>query len=241
VSALVLQLEWQLAIATKRDFAMRVLAPLSVVLVLATGAVPPAVAAASYAALLTGMGLLATALPLMRDGDEGMVQRVLRGGVPPASYLLQRAAAAAGLTLLQLSPAVLLGAVWLGASTAEVVVAFGALVLALWISCLLGVVIGAVGRSAAEATLICVLTAGLLLHVSGVFHSPAIGGLGAALEGGSPFRMLHESLAVMVSGGRVHGGVSALLWSIVLPALVAGAAPRLRALLEREPRPARAV
>jgi len=233
MGALVWGVEWRLALSRRRDLAVRVIAPLSAALVIATGAVPAAAAAASYATLIVAFGLLATALPVLHDGEVGIMARVVRGGVSPASYLLQRAAAAAALALVQLLPAGAVAAAFLHASTSEFLIALGAVAVSLWIASLLGVVTAAVSRSGVEAGVLCVLVLLLLLHMSGVFRTPSPDGLGAMLESASPFRALHEAFVTMVAGGGARGGVAAAAWAAALSVGVPLLAPRLVALLER--------
>ena len=214
MGAIVWGLEWRLALSRRRDLTLRIMAPLSVVLVIATGAVPATAGAASYAVLFVAFGVFGTALSLLRDGERGITSRVVRGGVSPTSYLLQRAAAGAALPLVQLLPAALVAAEFLHASTLEVLIALVALAGSLWIGSLLGVVVAAVGRSGTEVAIVCGVGLVLLLHMSGVFHAPSPDGLGAMLEAASPFRALHEAFLTMVAGGAVRGGVAAAAWAV---------------------------
>lgn len=226
-------LEWRLALSRKRDLTLRIVAPLSLVLVVATGAVPAAVGAASYVVLFVAFGVLGTALRLLRDGEEGITSRVVRGGVSPKSYLLQRAAVGAVLAFVQLLPAALVAAAFLNASTSEVLIALVALAGSLWIGSLLGIVVAAVGRSGTEVTVVCGVGLVLLLHMSGVFHAASPAGLGGMLEAASPFRALHEAFVTMVAGGAERGGLAAAAWALALPVLVGSLAPRLTAAMER--------
>ena len=233
MSTLVLGIEWRLALAGKRDLAMRVMAPLALVWVIASGAVPAAAAVAVYAVLFVAVGHFGTVLPLLRDAKTGITSRVVRGGVSPASYLLQRAAASASLTLVELVPACLVAGAFLNASTSEILTALGAVAMCLWIGSLLGVMAAAVSRSRSEATVLCGVGLALLFHMSGVFYTPSPDSFGAMLEGAAPFRVLHEAFVTMVGGGAVGGGIAGAVWAVALPLVVFGLAPRLTASLER--------
>jgi hypothetical protein len=225
--------EWRLALSSKRDLAVRVVAPLSVVLVIATGAFPAVATAAVYTMLFVVFSMFGTALPVLHDGERGIMLRVVRAGVSPASYLVQRAGAGATLALVQLLPAALVAMALLDPSSSEVVVALGALAISLWIGGLLGVVTAALSRTRTEAALLCGVGLVLLLHMSGVFRAPSPDGPGAVLESVSPFRALHEAFDAMAAGGAVGGAVAAAAWALVLPVVVSLVAPRLTASLER--------
>lgn len=233
MAALVWGLEWRVAFSKKRDLAVRVLAPLSLVFVIASGAVPAVAGVATYVVLFIAFGHFGTALPALRDAESGITSRVVRGGVSPGSYLMQRAAACTALAFVQLLPAALVAGAFLDASPSEILIALGALAACLWIGSLLAVMAAAMSRSVAEMTLLCGLLLLLLLHMSGVFHTPTAGGLGAVLEGAAPFRAVHEAFVTMVAGGAVHGTAAALVWTLALPALVWVLAPRLTSAMER--------
>jgi hypothetical protein len=233
VSLLLWELEWRLALSQKRKLALRVLAPVSLVLVIATGALPPVAAVATYAVLFIAFGHFGTAFPALSDAESGIAQRVVRAGVSPASYLLQRAAACAALALVQLLPAVLVAAAFLNASASESLIALGALALCLWIGSLTGVMAAALSRSRTEMAVLCGASLTLLLHMSGVFSTPTEGGMGAMLESAAPFRVVHEAFVTMVAGGAVGGGVAALVWALALPVVAWLLAPRLTAALQR--------
>jgi hypothetical protein len=233
VSALVWGLEWRLALSGKRDLALRVLAPVSLVFVIASGAVSAVAAVATYAVLFVGFAHFGTALPVLRDAKQGIQLRVVRGGVSPGSYLQQRAAARAALAVVELVPASLVAAAFLNASTSEILIALGALAICLWVGSLLGIMAAALSRSAPETAVLCGVGLVLLLHMSGVFHTPTAGGFGAMLESVSPFRALHEAFVTMVAGGPVRGFVAGAVWVLALTATLWAAAPRLTAALER--------
>jgi hypothetical protein len=219
--------EWKTALAQKRELVLCVLTPLALALLIGSGAVPVDVAPASYAALFAGCALLRVALRTLRDGERGLVLRVIRGGVSPAAYVTQRAAAGAAISLAQLVPALLLAVLLARASTAHAAMALGAVAATVWTASLLGVVVAAWSRSRVEAVAFCAVGILLLLHMSGAFITPEPGGFGASLEQGSPFRALHESFTAMVSGGEARGVISAISWAVTLPVALAAWAPRL--------------
>jgi len=231
---LVWALEWRVALSRRRDLALWVLAPLAVVMVVGTDAVSSIATASWYAVLFTAHGMLRTSLPVLRDSERGMTARVIRGGVSPSAYLIQRAAAGASVSLAQLLPAAIVAGILLHASFSELLVMLAALAISLWIATLIGVLVASVNRTHVEACALCGVLLLLLLHMSGVFRVPPTGSLGAALEEASPFRALHEAFVRMVSGGGASGSVAELAWAIGLPALVAAVAPRLMGSLARE-------
>jgi len=233
VNLLVWGFEWRLALSNRRTLALRVVAPLSIVTVIATGEVPATAGAAVYATLFAVFGLWCVALPLVRDGERGIVRRVVRGGISPGSYLIQRTAAAASIALTQLLPAVLLVAVVLRASPFEIMTALGALAVSLWIAGLIGVLAAALSRSASEAGLLGGVALVLLLHMSGVFQTPTLDGFGAMLEAVAPFTTLHEAFLTMATGGAVLGGGAEVAWATVMPLVVWALATDLTGSLER--------
>lgn len=227
MNGLVWGVQWRMALADRRGLWLRVLLPLGLILVAFTGAFPVGSGCAACVTLFLGLGMLETALPLLRDERSGLAARVIRGGISPASYLLQRAGAAAVLVLAALLPALLVIAMAARASVVETLTAAGALVLTLWIASVLGALLGAVSRSVVEALMVGGVVLVLLLHMSGVFHTPSPEGLGAGLEGMSPFRVLHESFTEMAAGGSVGGALAAVVWAVLLPVAVGLLAPRL--------------
>jgi len=235
VSTVVLRLEWQLALSDKRAFGRRVLAPMALVLVVASGALPQAAGSIVYVVLFTSLAVFLAAWPLRRDCERGIAHRAVLAGVTPAAYLVQRGAAVAGIGWLQLLPSLILAGGFLGASATEMSVALVALGLALWVAALLGVLIGASSRSLLESLLFSALAVMLLLHMSGVFNESDPGGLGSVLEGASPFRFLYEAVVSMDAGGRASGALASGAWALGLPVVIALLAPRLSTCLRREP------
>lgn len=227
MSALVWGMEWRLALVNRRDLALRVVGPLSLVVVFTTGALSAEVAPAACAALFAAIGILSTAVPLRRDLRSGLSRRALRGGIAAPRYLLQRAAASGALALVSLLPALAVVAASLGASARGAAIGLAALAVSLWVASLLGVLLAAGSRSGTELLALTVVALALLLHMSGAFHTPPAEGYGALLEGAAPFRMLHESLVAMPTDDPVAGVVGAVAWAVALPAFVALLASRL--------------
>ncbi len=217
MTGLVWGLEWRVALARKRLLVLNTLVPLLLVVPVATGAAPAAHAAAVYAVLFTMFSTFGSAIPLVRDGASGMTARVLRGGISPWGYLLQRSAAGASLDVLQLTPALALAALGARASPSDFLLVLGALVATAWVANLIGALVAATTRSLAEAALFSAVSTLLLLHMSGVFRTPLQGSYGARFEAASPFRALHESLLGMTQAGAVDGGVAVAAWGLLLP------------------------
>lgn len=209
MSTLVWETEWRIAVARRRLFALNVVVPLLLVAPIALSKAPTPHAAAVYAVLFVIHGTFGSAIPLLRAAESGMLARVLRGGVPPGTYLLQRCAAASLLDWIQLLPSALVSCGGLGVPLSAVPWALAALLLALWIANALGACVGALARSMAEAALFAAVTALLLLHASGVFRSGAPGTPAARVEAAAPFRALHETL---LGGGPSAGFGAALAW-----------------------------
>jgi len=221
MTALVWGLEWRIALARRRLFVLNTLVPFLLVVPVATGAAPAVHASVVYAVLFAIFSAFGSAIPVVRDAESGIAGRMLRGGISPSSYLLQRAAAGAALDALQLTPALAVAALGAGASPERLLVTFGVLTGTAWIGNLIGPLVAATTRSLAEAALFTAVGTLLLLHMSGVFRTPLPGSYGALFEAASPFRALHESLLSMSLPGPV-GGVGALgAWGLLLPAVIA--------------------
>lgn len=225
MSLLVWAVEWRLALADRRALALRAALPFGLVVVFDTGGVTAGSGYSACVALFMALAMLRTSLPLLRDKRSGLAARVMRGGVSSSSYLLQRAAAGAVIVLVSLIPSLAVIAVAARAAVLETLIGLAALAVTLWIASLLGVLLGAVARTATEMLLVSSVALVVLLHMSGVFHTPSPDGLGAAFEGASPFRVLHEAFLHMTSGGGVGGGFAAAAWAVLLPTMVGLLAP----------------
>ena len=236
MSFAVWSLQWRLATTRKRVFILNVMVPLTLVLPVATGAVPPVAAAGVYVVLFVAFALFGSALPLRVEGQRGMSARVVRAGVGPSSYLLQRATAVAALDTLQLTPALLLAAFTAGAAPTQTLGALVTLAGTVWVWGFIGIIIAAASRSITETALFAAVTVPLLAHMSGVFRTSAPDTTSALLEGVSPLRALHEDLLEMIIAVPSAGGVALLIWAILLPSLVWLLGPQLVAALDRQTR-----
>ncbi|NIP59873.1 MAG: hypothetical protein GWM92_18980, partial [Gemmatimonadetes bacterium] len=183
-----------------------------------------------------------SAIPLIRDGEGGLLSRVLGTGIPPARILLERTGAGAALDLLQLAPSLACILLFEGGGLGEDVARPGAAALivgaaaaSLLFANLLGAWVAVLARSVAEGALFAAVAGLLLLHGSGVFRTPAPGTPGAVVERWAPFRLLHDSLLGAAGGPQiVESGGSALALLLALGALagvtVFAAGPALRGL-----------
>lgn len=234
MTSAVWSLQWRLATSRKRVFILNFIVPLTLVLPVATGAVPPVAAAGVYSVFFVAFAVFGSALPLRWEGQRGMSARVVRAGVGPSSYLLQWAAAGAALDTLHLTPALLLAAFTASAEPAQLGNAFLALAGTVWVGGLLGILIAAASRSIAETALFAAVTVPLLAHMSGVFRTPLPDTLSAALESISPLRVLHEDFLEITISAPPAGGVALLLWALALPALVWLLGPKLQSALGRQ-------
>lgn len=233
MSPTVFELEWHLALSRTRRFVLNAAVPLALVIPAAGGGIPHDIASMLYVLLFTAFAMLGASVPLRWDGERGMVQRVVRGGVTEPSYMLQRAAASATLDFVQLLPALLAIAWGVGTSPVGLLRALASLLAATWIAALVGVLVASVSRSRTEAAIISTVTTLVLAHFSGVFRMPDPGSRGALLEAISPLRALHETLLGLPGGVPAAGGITVTLWSIGLPALVAALAGPVEASLGR--------
>jgi hypothetical protein len=226
VTAIVWELEWRIALKRRRLFVLNVLVPLLLVTSIAVGGAPAVHAAAVYAVLFTIFGTFGSAIPLVRDAGSGLAGRVLRGGVPASTYLLQRTAAGATIDIIQLAPALAVASVGAGATPRGFAVALAALAGTVWVASLLGCLVAGLTRSLAEAALFSAVGTLLLLHASGVFRTPMPGTIGALVEAVAPFRALHEALLSMSMSSPIEGGASLAFWGIVLGVATGASAGR---------------
>lgn len=222
------ELEWAVALRRPRLFVLNVAVPLLLVAPVAWASAPPAHAAAVYAVLFALFGTFGTAIPLLRDGEEGILGRLLLTGLPPAALLLGRVAAGAALDTLQLLPAVAVIVLAGHADPASAGLLATALLVALLFANLLGAVVAGLARSVAEGALFAAVAALLLLHGAGTFRPPTPGSVAAALEPWVPFRPLHEHLVAVAGAGsaasasHLPGPLLTLGVAIGLAALAAG-------------------
>ena len=225
--------EWKLALTRKRVFILNVAVPFTLVLLIATGAVPPRAAAGVYVLLFTAFALFGSALTLRWEGQRGMSARVVRSGVGPSSYLLQRVGAGSALDTLQLTPSLLLATTAASATPGATLGALLALAGTVWVCGLLGIVIAAASRSITETALFSAVSVPLVAHMSGVFRRPVPGTVSALVESASPLRALHEALAETTVSVPAAGGIALSIWAALLPALVWVFGAKLHAALGR--------
>jgi len=194
--------EWMIALRRRR--------------LLALSEAPPAHAAAAYTALFVLFGVFGSAIPLVRDGQAGILTRWKLAGLAPGRLLSERLAAQSTLDVLESLPAALLvlalgSGSHPGALRLAVSLAFGLLV-----ANAVGAWAAAAARSLAESALFASVGSLLLLHAAGVFRTPAPGSLAALVESLSPFRVLHETF-LQAAGGATAASSG---WG---PALAVGA------------------
>lgn len=173
---------------------LNTLVPLALVTPIAWSAAPAVHASAVFAVLFTLFGTFGASIPLIRDGESGLLMRYTLTGVHPGGLLLQRLLASTLLDLGQLAPSLAVVVLARGATPTEVSQLTVAFALGLLTANVLGVWAAAIARSVAEGALFSAVGALLLLHLSGTFRSPAVGSWAARLEAWMPLRPLHETL-----------------------------------------------
>jgi hypothetical protein len=193
--------EWLTALRRRRLLLLNTLIPLTFVATIAFSSAPAVHASAVFAVLFALFGTFGSSIPLIRDGESGLLQRYLLTGVHPGGLLLQRLLATAALDLIQLTPSVLVIAVARGSSPAQLAMLVPAMVVGLLAANALGALTAALARSVAEGALFSAMAALLLLHMGGAFRSPVPETWQATLEAWSPFRPLHETLLAAVGAG----------------------------------------
>jgi hypothetical protein len=192
--------EWLSAVRRRRLMVFNTLIPLVLVAILALSPAPAVHAAATFTVLFALFGTFGSSIPLIRDGESGLLRRYVLTGVRPGGLLLQRVFANAALDLIQLAPSVLLILLTRGTLSQAAMLA-PALVLGLVAANALGVITAAVARSVAEGALFSAVAALLLLHLAGTFRTPLPETWQATLEAWNPFRPLHETLLSATAGG----------------------------------------
>lgn len=225
------RLEWTLALRRRRLFWLNVGIPLLLVGPLVLGGAPVFHAAAALAVLFVLFGTFGSAIPLLREGEGGILRRMVLTGTPERAILLERVGATALLDLVQLAPSLaLILAAW-GAPATVWGLSLPVTLLTLAAANLVGVWVAAAARSLAEGALFAAVVALFLLHGSGVFRTPDPGSVGAVFQTVLPFGPLHRTL-LAVGGGA---DLPSMAWSLVAPggavlvlAVLTGAlAPRL--------------
>ncbi len=215
---LVAAMEFRIALARPRLLALNVMVPMVLVLAISLGGAPVFHAAAVYTVLFTLFGTFGSAIPLVRDAEAGLFSRIIRAGVPPSHFLIERAVGGSVIDTLQLLPALTIAT--LGSiSLNEWIRAVFVLWSSVWVATLLGNLVAAVARSLAETALFSAVVALLLLHFSGVFRTPLPQSSWAVVEALSPFQALHETLLAGLMGTITELSLGLVLWVLVLPIL----------------------
>ena len=194
------RLEWALALRRRRLLALNVTIPLLLVVPVALGGAPPFHAAAAYAVLFVLFATFGSAIPLIRDGGEGLLRRTLLAGGSGRAILVPRLLAGGILDTLQLLPALLVILVVGGADGGVWLLAGPLLLGAVLAGNLVGVWVAALARSLAEGALFAAVVSLFLLHASGVFRTPAPGSLAEAVEPLAPFTAFHRMLLAGAGG-----------------------------------------
>lgn len=193
--------EWAVALRRRRLLALNVVIPLLLVAPLVLAPAPTPHAAAALAVLFVLFPLFGSAIPLVRDGESGLLMRFLLAGDSPGGHVAGRLAAQALIDLLALLPSVLLVAAWGEGGPGSAAALVAALAWTLLVANAVGAWVAALARSLAEAALFSAVTGLLLLHAGGAFRTPEPGSWQAAVESLVPFRLLHESLLGSLAGG----------------------------------------
>jgi len=193
--------EWLTALRRRRLLGLNTLIPLVFVAPIALSAAPAVHSAAAFTVLFALFGTFGSSIPLIRDGESGLLRRYVLTGVHPGGLLLQRVFANAALDLMELAPSVLVIFVARGSSVPQVAMVLPAMVVGLVAANALGALTAALAKSVAEGALFSAVAALLLLHGAGPFRTPVPGTWQATLETWNPFRPLHGSLLAAAGGG----------------------------------------
>ena len=193
--------EWLTALRRRRLLALNVLIPLTFVATIAFSSAPAFHSAAVFTVLFALFGTFGSSIPLIREGESGLLRRYVLTGAHPGGLLLQRLFATAALDLIQLAPSVLVIVVARGSSGAQLAMVVPAMVLGLVAANAIGALTAALAKSVAEGALFSAMAALLLLHWAGTFRAPVPGTWQATLEAWNPFRPLHESLLAAAGAG----------------------------------------
>ncbi len=220
MSLAVWRTEWLTASRRRRLLLFNVLIPLTFVATIAFSPAPAVHAAAVFTVLFALFGTFGSSIPLIRDGETGLLRRYVLTGAHPGGLLLQRVCATAALDLIELTPSVLVIAAARGGSTSQLAFLVPSMVLGLLAANALGALTAALAKSVAEGALFSAVAALLLLHWAGTFRTPVPGTWQATLEAWNPFRPLHESLLAAAGASGPDMG-AALLTAPVGVTLVA--------------------
>ena len=120
--------EWLTALRRRRLLVLNTLIPLVFVAPIALSAAPAVHSAAAFTVLFALFGTFGSSIPLIRDGESGLLRRYVLTGVHPGGLLLQRVFANAALDLTELAPSVLVIFVARGSSVPQVAMVVPAMV-----------------------------------------------------------------------------------------------------------------
>ncbi len=193
--------EWLTALRRRRLFLFNILIPLTFVATIALSSAPAVHAAAVFTVLFALFGTFGSSIPLIRDGESGLLRRYVLTGVHPGGLLLQRVLATTVLDLIELAPSVLVIAAARGSSASQLAIVVPAMVLGLLAANALGALTAALAKSVAEGALFSAVAALLFLHWAGTFRTPVPETWQATLEAWNPFRPLHETLLSAAGAG----------------------------------------
>ena len=161
--------EWLTALRRRRLLVLNTLIPLAFVAPIALSSAPAVHSAAVFTVLFALFGTFGSSIPLIRDGESGLLRRYVLTGVHPGGLLLQRVFANAALDLIELAPSVLVIVVARESSAAQLAMVVPAMVLGLVAANALGALTAALAKSVAEGALFSAVAALLLLHWAGTF------------------------------------------------------------------------
>ena len=193
--------EWLTALRRRRLLVLNTLIPLAFVAPVAFSTAPAVHSAAVFTVLFALFGTFGSSIPLIRDGESGLLRRYVLSGAHPGGLLLQHVFATALLDLIELAPSVIVIVVARGSSAPQLAMVVPAIALGLVAANALGALTAALAKSVAEGALFSAVAALLLLHWAGTFRTPVAGTWQATLEAWSPFRPLHESLLAVAGAG----------------------------------------
>lgn len=183
------RLEWSLHRARPRRLLWSVGIPLLLLAPVAASDAAAAHRSAIYVVFPVFFGVFGGAIPLIRGGERGWIERIALTGYGVRRWVLERAAAHAVQDLVQLAPA-LACVLWLEGTHEAVLLAgtaAGAFV-ALAAANLLGALVAGVVRSVAEGALVSATVGIVAVHLTGAFRPGA--GAWATVADASPFQPL---------------------------------------------------
>jgi len=202
MSLAVWRLEWRVAFARRRLLLWNVAVPLFLLLPVASSRAASMHKGAVLAVLVVLFGTFGSCIPLLREGELGWLDKVLRSGYGDRRWLAERLASGTAIDMLELTPAVAGFLIATGVSLADVGRLLPALLLALLVANILGVLTAAFVRSVAEGALVSAAAGLFALHFSGLFRPSEPGSWQMVVEVLDPLTTFTRSLAA----GSATGG-----------------------------------